>query len=148
MARNEREPDRANRDEDTEAILSRREFLIKAALAAGGVSAALVGCGKAESRPCLSIAKPCLTEVAAPPPEEDKKPPEGDEEPADGKKPDAPQPCLRPPPPDKVEKKEGKDGGAPEPCLSPPPLDKSAAPKGKDKPEAPKVCLSLRIKDD
>jgi len=70
-------------DEDTEAILSRRRFLISSTLAGAGLGGAMSGCGP-YSRPCLTLPrkppppqppgpKPCL-KVPAPPEPEPPKP--------------------------------------------------------------------------
>ena len=82
--------------DDTEAILSRRNFLIKAALASTGL--VIVGVS-GEACACLS---------PEPTPDAD----------ADS---DAPQPCLSPPA-DTAET-DIVDEDQPQPCLSPPPAD-------------------------
>ena len=82
-------------DEDTEAILNRRRFLIQSTLASAGVGAVMSGC-KAEPEPgiCLSVDPPepepepevCL-DVAPPEPEpepqvsQDVEPPEPEPDP-------------------------------------------------------------------
>jgi len=104
-------------DEDTQAILDRRRFLIESTLAGAGLGALAAGCDTEKPRPCLSIAKepqPCLSVIKEPP-----------------KKPDTatpPQPCLSPPP-------------EPRPCLEVPAPPKKDA---KAKVEWPKACLSVR----
>ncbi len=106
--------------EDTEAILSRRDFLIKSGLATAGVAA--VGCGEKQTQkpqPCLSqparqpdaeTARPCLKVRA----QQDA----GAARPCLKIKPPPPQPCLKPPA---------------QPCLSPKP-----PPRPK-----PRPCLSV-----
>lgn len=125
---------RARRDEDAEAILSRRRFLIESAVAGAGLGALAAGCAEEErARPCLSVMvkelpkpgtatspQPCL-EVAPPQPCLDVAPP--------------PEACLSVAPP--PEPKEGQ-GPPPQPCLSLPP----PKPCLRIAPQ-PKVCLSL-----
>jgi len=102
---------RPRSEEDTEAIMNRRKFLIESTLVGAGLSAALAGCkSESESEPkvCLSInvpvttqPKPCL---------------EVDSQPADDEvKPIGPQVCLSidtPPEPPPLPRRLG-------PCLSP-----------------------------
>ena len=84
------------RDDDTEAILRRRRFLIQSALAGAGIGALLAGCAP---KPCLTVLqppaeptpRPCLAVV--PPPQ-----------------PSKPGPCLKVVPPKKPPR--------PGPCLS------------------------------
>ena len=83
-------------DDDTQAILRRRRFLIQSALAGAGLGALLTGC-RPEPHACLSV-------VPAPP-----KPPTG---PKICLKPVAPHPCLKVAPPRPCLKI------APKPCLS------------------------------
>jgi hypothetical protein len=107
------------RDEDTQAILARRRFLIESALA-GGLGALAAGCEKEEPSPCLKVGTPRVC-LKVPPPEPPKKPDTAT----------TPQPCLSPP----VE---------PRPCLEvAPPPKKDAKGTG----EGPRVCLSVRIDD-
>ena len=59
---------RPRRDEDTEAILNRRRFLIESALAGAGLGAVLSGCeDETAPRACLSVAPPPKTCLQPPP---------------------------------------------------------------------------------
>ncbi len=111
------EPTPRRHDEDTQAILNRRRFLIESTLAGAGLGALAAGCGKEEPQKpqiCLSVAVP---------PEPPKKP--GTATP--------PQPCLDVAPPPKP-----TTATAPRPCLSMP----APQPCLKIAPK-PKVCLSI-----
>ena len=83
---NEKHPDQ--RDEDTQAILSRRDFLIKTALAGAGASAAAAaaGCGP---KTCLKVVDPDRPK---------------------------PQTCLDVDPPDPPKKSVTNDPPEPQPC--------------------------------
>ncbi|MBC8874166.1 MAG: hypothetical protein H8E44_32405 [Planctomycetes bacterium] len=122
--------DPKRREEDTEAILHRRRFLIQSTLASAGLGAVVSGC---QPQACLSAAPdPCLSVAPEPEPQPclDVGPPE-------------PQPCLEVEPP------------RPQPCLSEPPapeprpepcLKVVEPPQPPPKPE-PTVCLSIREGD-
>ncbi|MBM4042246.1 MAG: hypothetical protein FJ290_27450 [Planctomycetes bacterium] len=131
------------KDEDADAILNRRRFLIESTLAGAGLGALAAGCEK-EPQPCLKVAppkpSPCLKLPA----------PDTATPPVKPKTAVEPQPCLQPLPPkpatsvapqpclDVAPVPKPKSGTAPQPCLSmpAPKVCLRIAPK-------PKVCLSL-----
>jgi hypothetical protein len=146
----------ARREEDREAILSRRKFLIESALASAGITlgVGVAGCGpsKKETAPqvCLSVApvEPRPTEClkVAPPP-----PPDAGAPASQPVRPTVclqPRPCLSVPRPPEVCLRvapqkclkiapQRPDGGMPRPCLSRP--RPCLQPK---KPPSGKICLS------
>ena len=84
-------------DEDTEAILSRRRFLISSTLAGVGIGTALSGCERF-ARPCLQLAPPPQ------PPQPPKPEPGPKAEPPQPPKPEPePAPCLKLPAPPEPE---------------------------------------------
>jgi len=89
-------------DEDTEAILSRRRFLISSTLAGAGLGATLSGCRRQPQEPkvCLTLDRP-KPPYARP---DQQAPPTEKPQPAQAK----PQPCLEVPPPDKPPPAEPK----------------------------------------
>jgi len=120
------------RNEDTEAILRRRRFLIESALAGLGVGALAAGC-KEEPEP-----KVCLTALPPEPPP---------------KKGTGPQVCLRPAPPPKGDTKAQpclEVAPTPAPCLSvpanPQPCLEVMPPKEAPPKERPQACLSIDIR--
>ena len=119
-------------DEDTEAILDRRRFLIESTLAGAGLGAVLAGCdNRSEPHACLSIEpQPCL-EV---------EPPESQPclsieigQPTTQPKPPGPEVCLKVEvkPPFKPPRPFGPDPG---PCLSPEPERRLSLPRRRPKP--------------
>ena len=110
------------REEDTEAILHRRRFLIQSTLASAGLGAVVSGC---QPQVCLSVAPP-----PEPQPCLDVEPPEP--QPCLEVEPPRPQPCLSEPPAPEPR---------PEPCLK-----VVEPPQPPPKPE-PTVCLSIREGD-
>ena len=114
-------------DEDTQAILNRRRFLIASALAGAGLGAAATGCDRdAQPDICLKVApRPRLT------PKPPAKPGTADRPEPKPATAVEPRPCLEPVPPDRGH----KPGTRPEVCLS---VEIPPAPK-----PGPKVCLKL-----
>ncbi|HUT34348.1 MAG TPA: hypothetical protein VNE39_12755 [Planctomycetota bacterium] len=112
---------RKQRDEDAQAILDRRRFLIESTLAGATLGALAAGCDT-DPQACLTPPRPPKPKTAGEPP-----PPPKPTTSA------TPQPCLEVAPPPKP-----KTGTAPQPCLSmpAPKVCVRMAPK-------PKVCLSL-----
>lgn len=118
-------------EEDRQAILRRRRFLIQSALTGAGLGALLAGCEPDEPKPCLSIRRPPKSTAD-------------------------PKPCLEVAPPEPATKTGTKlmTGTEPEVCLSVPAPFKPTtqakvclkiAPPEKLK---PKECLSIERRDD
>lgn len=110
----------AQSEEDSQAILSRREFLIKSTLVGMG-AAVVAACGsgdKTQPQACLSVAL-------------------DEETPTDALS-DQPQICLEPLPPDMS---DALDDDLPQPCLTPRLEDAQTL-------DSPAVCLSIAIDAD
>ena len=138
---NEQAKSRGERpDEDTEAILNRRRFLIASALAGAGLGA-VAGC---DPEPCLKVGPPPRKAGSKPSTRPAERKPKTPDQPE-------PKPCLTPelPKPKTAAQPKPKPGTAPRPCLSVirPPGPRGClkiAPKPKTpSPPKPKICLSM-----
>ena len=139
MSQEPRGSEEKRHDEDTEAILARRRFLIRSALAGAGLGAVLAGC---ESKP-EAVPRPCLSVAVPPPTSNTDAQPKTSTEPKPGTA-TKPEVCLKIAPPEKPPEPAPKTVTEPQICLSVPAPQPCLTPAPPKEEPGARPCLSIR----